>query len=82
MIRMDGLQYPVDLVLAVLAAGLEPFRDVREERLAAISRDGDRLEASVPEESGELGRSVERRAADIVAFRSLHPCDDTRPCLL
>jgi len=79
---MHGLQYPVDLVLAVLAAGLEPFRDVREERLPAIARSGDRLEASVPKERGELGRTVECRAAYVVAFRSLHPCDDTRPCLL
>ena len=82
MIGMHVLQDPVDLVLGVLAAGLELARHIYEERLPAIARGGDRLEASVPKERGELGRSVERRAADIVAFRSLHPCDDTRPCLL
>jgi hydroxymethylglutaryl-CoA lyase len=75
---MNVLQDPVDLVLAELAAGLESARDVLEQSLPAISSGGDRLEASVPEEGGELGRSVERGPPHVVAFRSLHPCDDTR----
>ena len=79
---MDGLQDAIDLVLAVLAAGIETARDVGEESLPAIAPSGDRLEASVPEERGELRRSVERGPPHVVAFRSLHPCDDTRPCLL
>ena len=79
---MDSLQDAIDLVLAVLATGREPARDVDEESLPAIAPGGDRLEASVPEERGELRRSVERGPPHVVAFRALHPCDDTRPCLL
>jgi len=51
---------------------------VHEQSLPSIASGRDRLEASVPEERGELGRSIERSAAHVVAFRSLHPCDDTR----
>ena len=79
---MDSLQDAIDLVLAVLATGREPARDVHEERVPAIAPSRDRLEASVPEERGELRRSVERGPPHVVAFRALHPCDDTRPCLL
>ena len=78
MVGVDGLQDAVDLVLAVFAAGLEAARDVHEQSLPSIASGRDRLEASVPEERGELGRSIERSAAHVVAFRSLHPCDDTR----
>ena len=79
---MDALQDAIDLVFAVLPTGSESPRDVREESLPAIASGGDRFEAPVPEERGELGRSVERGPPHVVAFRSLHPCDDTRPCLL
>src|SRR2546425_6741629 len=79
---MDRLQDAIDLVLPVPATRLEPARDVHEERVPAIAPGGDRLEASLPEERSELGRSVERGPPHVVAFRSLHPCDDTAPCRL
>jgi hydroxymethylglutaryl-CoA lyase len=75
---MDVLQDAVDLVLAVLAVGSERARDVYEESLPAVAASGDRLESAVPEERGELGRAVERGSPHVVAFRPLHPCDDTR----
>ena len=78
MIGVHALEDPIDLVLRVLATRLEPARDVHEESLPSIARGGDRLEASVPEERGELRRSVERGPPHVVPFRSLHPCDDTR----
>jgi hydroxymethylglutaryl-CoA lyase len=68
----------VDLVLAVLAAGREPAREMDENGLAPVASSGNRLESSVPEECGELRRAVEGRPAHVVAFRPLHPCDDTR----
>jgi hydroxymethylglutaryl-CoA lyase len=77
-VGVNALEDTVDLVLPVLAAGLEPARDVQEKRPSPLATGGDRLEASVPEERGELGRSVERGPPHVVAFRSLHPCDDTR----
>ena len=78
MIGVHRLQDAVDLVFAVLATSFEPAGDVREKSQAAIPRGGDRLEATVPEERGELRWPIERRAPCVVAFRSLHPCDDTR----
>jgi hydroxymethylglutaryl-CoA lyase len=75
---MEVLQDAVDLVLAVFATRREPARDVHEESLPAIACSGNRLEASVPKERGELGRAVEARPSDLIAFRPLHPCDDTR----
>jgi hydroxymethylglutaryl-CoA lyase len=75
---VDALQDAVDFVLAVLATWRERARDVHEERLPALAASGDRLEASVPKVRGELGRAIERGPPHIVAFRSLHPCDDTR----
>ena len=75
---MHVLQDAVDLVLAVFAIRSEPGDDMLEERLAALAPGGDRLEASVPEIRGELGRTIECGPPNVVAFRSLHPCDDTR----
>lgn len=75
---MDALQDAVDLVLAVFAITSERARDMHEQRLPALAAGGDRLEATVPEERGELGRSIERGPPNVIAFRSLHPCDDTR----
>src|SRR4029077_17925647 len=75
---MHALQDLIDLVLAVLAIHRECAHDVREESLPALAAGGDRLKASVPEERGELGRALECRPPNIIAFRSLHPCDDTR----
>ena len=75
---MHALQDAVDLVLAVLAVASEPGDDVLEESLPALAPGGDRLEASVSKEGGELGRSIEGRPSNVVAFRPLHPCDDTR----
>ena len=78
MIGVHVLQDPIHLVLAVLASGLEALRDMREKRLPALLTGGDRLETPVPKERSELCRSVERGPPHVVAFRSLHPCDDTR----
>jgi hydroxymethylglutaryl-CoA lyase len=75
---VHALQDAVDLILAVLAIGSEPARDVREESLPAVAARGNCLEASVPKVRGELGRAIECGAPNVVAFRSLHPCDDTR----
>jgi hydroxymethylglutaryl-CoA lyase len=77
-IGVEVLQDAIDLVLAVLATGREPARDVHEESLPAIACSGNRLEASIPKERGELGRTVEARPSDVITFRPLHPCDDTR----
>jgi hydroxymethylglutaryl-CoA lyase len=77
-IGVHVLQDAVDLVLAILATGREPAREMHEDRLAPIAAGGDRLEAAVPEECGELGRAVEGRPAHVVPFGPLHPCDDTR----
>ena len=74
---MHALQDAVDLVLTVVTTGGERAGDVNEERLPALSAGGDRLKSAVPEEGGELGRAVERGSPHVVAFRSLHPCDDT-----
>ncbi len=75
---MEVLQDAVDLVLTVFAIASERARDVHEQSLPALAARRDRLEATVPEERGELGWSVERGPPNVVAFRSLHPCDDTR----
>jgi hydroxymethylglutaryl-CoA lyase len=75
---VHALQNSVDLVLAILATRHEPTSDVREDGLTALAPCGDRFEASVPEERGELGRAIEARSPNVVAFRPLHPCDDTR----
>lgn len=75
---MQILQNAIDLVLTVVTTGSERARDVNEESLPPIAPGGDRLEASVSEEGGELGRAVEARAPHVIAFRPLHPCDDTR----
>jgi hydroxymethylglutaryl-CoA lyase len=77
-IGVHVLQDLVDLVLAVLATRCEPPREVRQHRPAPFAPRGDRLEAPVPEERGELGRPIEARPANVVAFGPLHPCDDTR----
>jgi SAM-dependent methyltransferase len=77
-IGMHVLQDAVDLVLAVFAIRSEPGDYMLEERLAALAPGGDRFEAAVPEVRGELGRTVECGPPNVVAFRSLHPCDDTR----
>jgi len=81
-IRVHGLQDLVDLVLPILAPGLEPARQVQEESFSPLAPGGDRLKASVSKERCELGRTIEGRPSDVVPFRPLHPCDDTRPCLL
>ena len=78
MIGVHALQDAIDLVLPVLATALKPARNMHEDSVPAIAPGGDRLEASVPEECGELRRAVERGPPHVVAFRSLHPCDDTR----
>ena len=78
MIGVHGLQHAIDLVLAVLAAGCEPARKVDEDGLAPLAPGGDRLETTIAEERRELGRAIERSASHVVAFRPLHPCDDTR----
>jgi hydroxymethylglutaryl-CoA lyase len=75
---MHVLQDLVDLLFAVLATGRESSREVRQHRLAPFAPGGDCLEASVPEEGGELGRAIEGRPPHVVPFRPLHPCDDTR----
>jgi len=75
---MHVLQDLVDLVFAVVTTRREPAGDVHEDSLAARAPGGDRLEASVPEEGGELGRTIEGRPPHVVPFRPLHPCDDTR----
>src|SRR2546428_13491984 len=77
-IGVHGLQNAVDLVLAVLAPGREPAREVDEDGLALLAPGGDRLETTVAEERRELWRAIERSAPHVVAFRPLHPCDDTR----
>src|SRR5712691_8941592 len=77
-IGVHGLENAVDLVLAVLAACREPAREVDEDGLAPLAPGGDRLETTVAEERRELGRAIERSAPHVVAFRPLHPCDDTR----
>jgi hydroxymethylglutaryl-CoA lyase len=51
---------------------------VHEESLTAVAAGGDRLETPVSEIRGELGRASEGRPPHVVAFRALHPCDDTR----
>ena len=79
-IWVDALEDPVDLVLAVLAATRERARDVREQSLPAIASSGNGLETAAPKERSKLGRPVERGPPHVVSFRSLHPCDDTRPC--
>jgi SAM-dependent methyltransferase len=78
-IGVHPLQDAVDLVLVVVATGRERSRDVEEESAPPIATGRNRLEASVPEERGELGRAIKCRAPHVVAFRPLHPCDDTRP---
>jgi len=75
---MHALQDAVDLVLAVVTTSREGARDVHEESVTALAPGGDGLEPSVPEEGGELGRAIERGSPNVVAFRPLHPCDDTR----
>lgn len=77
-IGMQVLQDSVDLFLNVLATWREAACHVHEERLAPLAPGGDRLEASVPEESGELGRAIEGGPPNVIAFWALHPCDDTR----
>jgi hydroxymethylglutaryl-CoA lyase len=77
-IGMHSLENAVDLVLGVVAARSESVREMSEQCLSPIATSGDCLEASVPEERSERGRSVERGPPYVVAFRSLHPCDDTR----
>jgi hydroxymethylglutaryl-CoA lyase len=77
-IGVHRLQNAIDLVLAILAVGREFAHDVQEDGLAPLARGGDRLEASVAEERRELRRTIEGCAAHVVAFRPLHPCDDTR----
>ena len=79
---MHALQNAVDLVLVVVAAGLENARDVEEERVPPIPASRDRFKAPISEERRELRRSLERGAPNVVAFRSLHPCHDIRPCRL
>jgi len=51
---------------------------VHEKSLPSFAAGGDRLEAPVSEIRGELGRAIEGRPPHVVAFRALHPCDDTR----
>src|SRR5438445_1251691 len=77
-IGVHGLQHAIDLVLAVLAAGCEPARKVDEDGLAPLAPGGDRLETPIAEERRELGRAIKRSASHVIAFRPLHPCDDTR----
>jgi hydroxymethylglutaryl-CoA lyase len=50
--------------------------------LAPLACGGNRLEPPVAEERRELWRAVEGRASHVVAFRPLHPCDDTRAVAL
>ena len=78
MIGVHRLQNAVDLILGVLAVRSEPARDVDKESQPAHAPGGNRFETSVSEERGELGRAGETRPPHIVAFGSLHPCDDTR----
>jgi hydroxymethylglutaryl-CoA lyase len=77
-VGVHALQDAVDLVLAVLVTAIEPARKMDQDGQAPLAPRGDRLETSVPEERGELGRAIEARPPDVVAFRPLHPCDDTR----
>lgn len=75
---MHALQDAVHLVLGVIAARSESLREMSEDGLPPPAPGGDRLEASVPEERGELRRSIETRPPNVIAFGALHPCDDTR----
>src|ERR1700730_16066706 len=75
---MHALPDLIDLVLAVLAIQRECAHHMREESLPAFAAGGDRFKASVPEERGELGRPIECGPPNVVPFRPLHPCDDTR----
>jgi hydroxymethylglutaryl-CoA lyase len=75
---MHALQDAVHLVLAVLATRSEATRDMHEKSLPSFAAGGDRLQATVSEIRGEIGRAIEGRPPDVVAFRALHPCDDTR----
>jgi SAM-dependent methyltransferase len=77
-VGMNVLKDAVDLVFAVLTSALKGAHDVCKKSLAPVAPGRDRLETAVPEERGKLGRSVERGSPHVVAFRSLHPCDDTR----
>ena len=78
MIGVDRLQHSVHLVLVVLASRREPVGDVGEQREPSTLCGRDRLEAAVAEERRQIRRATKTRTANIVSFRPLHPCDDTR----